>query len=132
MVGGLVTIRQRPSTANGTIFLLLEDEFGFINVVVPSKLVGPNEDVVKGATFILVRGKLEKDGGGDQRGGVEVQGAEGGGASASVAELSVTSWAGCASWLGDADIPKAYQSFASLIPQRQAKRTHTLGERDHS
>ena len=32
IVGGLVTIRQRPQTANGTIFLLLEDEHGFINV----------------------------------------------------------------------------------------------------
>ncbi len=61
-VGGLVTIRQRPSTAGGTIFLLLEDEFGFINVVVPAKLVPANEEAVKQALFILVRGKLENDG----------------------------------------------------------------------
>ena len=61
-VGGLVTIRQRPSTAGRTIFLLLEDEFGFINIVVPAKLVPANEDVVKQALFILVRGKLENDG----------------------------------------------------------------------
>ncbi|HTR78569.1 MAG TPA: OB-fold nucleic acid binding domain-containing protein, partial [Gemmatimonadaceae bacterium] len=62
-VGGLVTIRQRPATANGTMFLLLEDEYGFINVVVPSRLVAANEDVVKRATFVLVRGRLAKDGG---------------------------------------------------------------------
>ena len=61
-VAGLVTIRQRPSTAKGTIFLLLEDEYGFINVVVHPKLVKANEEVVKGATFIEVRGKLEKNG----------------------------------------------------------------------
>jgi error-prone DNA polymerase len=61
-VAGLVTIRQRPSTANGTIFLLLEDEHGFINVIVPAKLVPDNEEAVKHSTFILVRGKLEKDG----------------------------------------------------------------------
>lgn len=61
-VGGLVTIRQRPSTAGGTIFLLLEDEHGFINVIVPSKLVAANEEAVKQSLFILVRGKLEKDG----------------------------------------------------------------------
>jgi error-prone DNA polymerase len=61
-VAGLVTIRQRPSTAGGTIFLLLEDEHGFINVIVPSKLVAPNEEAVKHSLFILVRGKLEKDG----------------------------------------------------------------------
>jgi error-prone DNA polymerase len=61
-VAGLVTIRQRPSTANGTIFLLLEDEHGFVNVIVPAKLVPDNEEAVKHSTFILVRGKLEKDG----------------------------------------------------------------------
>jgi error-prone DNA polymerase len=61
-VGGLVTIRQRPSTAGGTIFLLLEDEFGFINVVVPASLVPANEEVVKQALFVVVRGKLENDG----------------------------------------------------------------------
>ena len=33
-VTGLVTCRQRPLTAAGVIFLTLEDESGFINVVV--------------------------------------------------------------------------------------------------
>jgi error-prone DNA polymerase len=61
-VAGLVTIRQRPATANGTIFLLLEDEHGFINIIVPAKLVPANEEAVKHSTFILVRGKLEKAG----------------------------------------------------------------------
>ena len=37
-----MTIRQRPATANGTIFLLLEDEHGFINIIVPAKLVATN------------------------------------------------------------------------------------------
>jgi error-prone DNA polymerase len=62
VVAGLVTIRQRPASANGTIFLLLEDEWGFINVIVPSFLVEPNSEVVKFATFVLVQGKFEKDG----------------------------------------------------------------------
>jgi error-prone DNA polymerase len=61
-VAGLVTVRQRPESANGTIFLLLEDEHGFINVIVPAKLVDPNVEVVKHAGFILVEGKFEKDG----------------------------------------------------------------------
>jgi error-prone DNA polymerase len=61
-VAGLVTIRQRPATANGTIFLLLEDEHGFINIIVPASLVPANEEAVKHSTFILVRGKLEKAG----------------------------------------------------------------------
>lgn len=62
MVGGLVTIRQRPATAKGTIFLLLEDEHGFINVIVPQQLVEANVEVVKFAPFILVRGRLERQG----------------------------------------------------------------------
>lgn len=62
-IGGLVTVRQRPSTAGGTIFLLLEDEWGFVNVVVHKSLVAANEEVVKRAPFVLVQGRLEKDGG---------------------------------------------------------------------
>jgi error-prone DNA polymerase len=61
-LGGLVTVRQRPATAGGTIFLLLEDEWGFVNVVVPQKLVEPYEEVVKRAPFVLVQGRVENDG----------------------------------------------------------------------
>ncbi|HEX7020277.1 MAG TPA: error-prone DNA polymerase [Gemmatimonadaceae bacterium] len=61
-VGGLVTVRQCPSTAGGTIFLLLEDEHGFMNIVVPSKLVQENLEVVKRAPFVLVQGRVENDG----------------------------------------------------------------------
>jgi error-prone DNA polymerase len=62
LVAGLVTIRQRPASANGTIFLLLEDEWGFINIVVPNFLVEKNSEVVKFATFVVVKGRFEKDG----------------------------------------------------------------------
>jgi error-prone DNA polymerase len=62
LVAGLVTIRQRPASANGTIFLLLEDEWGFMNIVVPHYLVEANAEVVKFATFVVVKGRFEKDG----------------------------------------------------------------------
>lgn len=62
-IGGLVTVRQRPYTAGGTIFLLLEDEWGFVNVVVHKSLVEANEEVVKRAPFVLVQGRLEKESG---------------------------------------------------------------------
>jgi len=62
VVAGLVTIRQRPASAKGTIFLLLEDEWGFINVVVPNFLVEENSEVVKFATFVVVQGRFERDG----------------------------------------------------------------------
>jgi error-prone DNA polymerase len=61
-VAGLVTVRQRPATAGGTIFLLLEDELGYVNVVVPQPLVAKNEEVVKRAPFVLVQGRVENDG----------------------------------------------------------------------
>jgi error-prone DNA polymerase len=61
-VAGFVIVRQRPGTANGTIFLLLEDEHGFINVIVPRQLVEPNEDVVKRAQFVVVKGKVDREG----------------------------------------------------------------------
>ena len=35
-VGGLVVARQRPGTANGIVFILLEDEHGTINLIVPA------------------------------------------------------------------------------------------------
>ena len=62
VVGGLVTVRQRPETANGTLFLLLEDEWGFINVIVSRTKVEEYEEVVKHAPFILVMGRFERDG----------------------------------------------------------------------
>jgi error-prone DNA polymerase len=61
-IGGLVTVRQRPATAGGTIFLLLEDEWGYANIVVPKPLVAPNEEVVKREPFVLVQGRVENDG----------------------------------------------------------------------
>ncbi len=61
-VAGLVTVRQRPATAGGTIFLLLEDEWGYMNIIVPQPLVAPNEEVVKRAPFVIVQGRVENDG----------------------------------------------------------------------
>ncbi|HEY4132612.1 MAG TPA: OB-fold nucleic acid binding domain-containing protein, partial [Gemmatimonadaceae bacterium] len=61
-VAGLVTVRQQPETANGTIFLLLEDEWGYMNIVVSRAMVVANEEVVKRADFVVVQGRVENDG----------------------------------------------------------------------
>jgi error-prone DNA polymerase len=61
-VAGMVVVRQRPQTSNGTIFLLLEDEHGFINVIVPKKFVEPNEEIVKRAQFVRIKGRMEREG----------------------------------------------------------------------
>jgi error-prone DNA polymerase len=60
---GLVTIRQQPQSAKGTVFLLMEDEFGFINVIVSKKMVEEFSEIVRFSTFILVEGKFERDDG---------------------------------------------------------------------
>lgn len=62
IVGGLVTVRQRPASAKGTIFLLLEDEWGFINVIVNRTVAEQHAEVVKFAPFVVVEGKFERNG----------------------------------------------------------------------
>jgi len=41
----------------------MEDEFGFINVIVSKKLVEKYSEVVKFSTFVAVEGRFERDGG---------------------------------------------------------------------
>jgi error-prone DNA polymerase len=63
VTAGLVTIRQQPQSAKGTVFLLMEDEFGFINVIVSKKMVEKYAEVVKFSTFVVVQGRFERDDG---------------------------------------------------------------------
>jgi error-prone DNA polymerase len=56
---GLVICRQRPGTASGVVFLTLEDETGFVNVVVWSKVYEQFRVLVKTASFLGVTGKLQ-------------------------------------------------------------------------
>jgi error-prone DNA polymerase len=59
-VGGLVIARQRPGTANGITFLLLEDEHGTLNVIVPSRLYEADRTTVRTQPLIVVEGRLER------------------------------------------------------------------------
>jgi error-prone DNA polymerase len=59
-VGGLVVARQRPGTANGIVFLLLEDEHGTINLIVPAEVYERHRLVVRTEPLILAAGKLER------------------------------------------------------------------------
>lgn len=62
VVAGLVTVRQRPASAKGKIFLLLEDEFEFMNVLVSPTLADRHNDTVKYAPFFMVQGRFEREG----------------------------------------------------------------------
>jgi error-prone DNA polymerase len=59
-IGGLVVARQRPGTAKGIVFLLLEDEFGTINLIVPPDVYERHRLTVRSEPLLLVKGRLEK------------------------------------------------------------------------
>ncbi len=60
LVGGVVTHRQRPATAGGTMFLNLEDETGLINVVVSKGCWAAHRRVALTAPAMLIRGRCER------------------------------------------------------------------------
>ncbi|HER20527.1 MAG TPA: error-prone DNA polymerase, partial [Chromatiales bacterium] len=57
---GLVTMRQRPGTAKGTVFMTLEDEAGTVNVIVWPDRVAEYRQVVVGARLLEVRGQWQR------------------------------------------------------------------------
>ncbi|WP_166432732.1 error-prone DNA polymerase [Luteimonas yindakuii] len=59
-VAGLVTQRQRPGTAKGTIFVTLEDEEGMINVIVWPKLALRRRRALLESRLLAVRGRWER------------------------------------------------------------------------
>jgi error-prone DNA polymerase len=62
-VGGLVIVRQRPETAHGITFVSLEDETGIANLVVMPDVYERFRPLVRGAPFLLARGRVERSGG---------------------------------------------------------------------
>jgi error-prone DNA polymerase len=59
---GLVTLRQRPMTASGTVFLTLEDETGCVNVVIWPRLFEKQRAAFLSSQILAVDGILETDG----------------------------------------------------------------------
>lgn len=59
---GLVTVRQRPGTANGVLFMTLEDETGQTNVIVWPALLEKYRREVLGASLLAVYGVWQADG----------------------------------------------------------------------
>jgi error-prone DNA polymerase len=53
---GIVTVRQRPETAHGVLFMTLEDETGLVNVIVWPSLVEQQRREVLGAALLGVYG----------------------------------------------------------------------------
>ena len=61
-VFGLLLIRQAPPSANGMVFITLEDEYGFINLALPPTFSERHEDHVESSSFLCIRGKLTRVG----------------------------------------------------------------------
>jgi error-prone DNA polymerase len=59
-VAGFVVARQRPGTANGIVFMLLEDELGTVNLVVPPPVYERCRAAVRAAPLVRARGGLER------------------------------------------------------------------------
>jgi error-prone DNA polymerase len=59
-VAGLVTCRQRPATASGVVFITMEDELGFINLVVWSKVFEKFHHIAMTARLLVVHGRIER------------------------------------------------------------------------
>jgi len=59
---GLAIARQRPSTAKGIVFMLLEDEIGQVNLIVPSEVYERHRAIVRGEPLLLVHGRFERVG----------------------------------------------------------------------
>ena len=57
---GLAIARQRPATANGIVFMLLEDEHGQVNLIVPKDVYERHRSIVRGEPLLIARGRYER------------------------------------------------------------------------
>jgi error-prone DNA polymerase len=61
-VAGLVTVRQRPGTAKGVVFITIEDETGFANLVVWATLFDRYRKEIVQSRLLMVEGRLQIEG----------------------------------------------------------------------
>ena len=60
-IAGMVVTRQRPSTASGVMFMLLEDEFGLTNIVVWTAVQDRYRELVRTVPFVIIRGHIDNE-----------------------------------------------------------------------
>ena len=59
-IAGIVIARQRPGTAKGIVFLLVEDEHGMTNVICPPAVYERDRIAVRAEPLVQVWGRLER------------------------------------------------------------------------
>ena len=62
-VSGLITVRQRPGTAKGVIFMTIEDETSIANIIVWPKVFERFRPVVLGSRYVAVSGRIQSESG---------------------------------------------------------------------
>jgi error-prone DNA polymerase len=61
-VAGIVLVRQRPSTANGIVFMTIEDESGVANLIIRPQIYKKYRKAARHAVVLLARGRVERQG----------------------------------------------------------------------
>ena len=62
-VAGIVTARQRPQSAGGVMFITLEDETGYVNLIVWERVWSAQRRIANGSRLLEVQGELQKEAG---------------------------------------------------------------------
>ena len=61
-IAGLVITRQRPGSAGGVIFVTLEDETGYVNLIVWPQVAERQRRALLGSRLLAVRGRIQRQG----------------------------------------------------------------------
>ncbi|HEX4923264.1 MAG TPA: PHP domain-containing protein [Bdellovibrionales bacterium] len=61
-ITGLVIVRQRPPTANGTVFATLEDETGLMDLILHARTFERYGDLLMSSAFLTARGIVQREG----------------------------------------------------------------------
>ena len=61
-VAGIVTSRQRPSSANNVAFVTLEDETGYLNLVVWQNIAERQRRILTQARLMAAFGEVQREG----------------------------------------------------------------------
>jgi error-prone DNA polymerase len=61
-VAGMAVARQRPATANGVVFMLLEDECGQVNLIIPPQVYETHRAIIRAEPLLLATGRFERVG----------------------------------------------------------------------
>jgi len=59
---GLVICRQRPGTASGVVFITMEDEHGFVNLIVYSQVFEAMRHIATAYPLLVAHGLIEREG----------------------------------------------------------------------